>query len=108
MGKAETLLEIKRAEAEIRGMKEFAERERERALREARREVLELAERLRTEAEERGAAVLRASEEILAREREAVLAKGRKEADARRAAGMANVDRAADIVMAKFQGALDA
>ncbi len=89
-------------------MKESAERERERALREARREVLELAERLRTEAEERGAAVLRASEEVLAREREAVLAKGRKEADARRAAGMANVDRAADIVMAKFQGALDA
>jgi len=89
-------------------MKEAAEREKERALRESRREVLELQERLRAEAEERGAAVLRTSEEALARERDAVLAKGRKEADARRAAGMGNVDRAADIVIAKFQGALDA
>ena len=108
MGKAETLLEIKRAEAEIRGMNEAAAREKERVLREARREVLELQERLRAEAEAQGAAVLRAAEADLAREREAILAKGRKGAEALKAAGIANVDRAADIVVAKFQGALDA
>jgi len=89
-------------------MNEAAEREKERLLRDARREVLELQERLRAEAEARGAAVLRAAEEVLAREREAILAKGRKGAEAMRAAGISNVDRAADIVVAKFQGALDA
>lgn len=108
MNKAETLEEIKRAEAEIREMKEAAARERDRIVRDARRESLELQERLRREADERAAAVVRAAEAEIARDRESVLAKGRREADALRAAGMANVERAVELVVAKFQGALDA
>jgi vacuolar-type H+-ATPase subunit H len=108
LGKAETLLEIKRAETEIRGMNEAAEREKERVLREARREALELQERLRLAAEEHAAAILRSAETDLAKDREAVLAKGRMEADAVRASGAKNVDRAVEVVLSRFQGALDA
>jgi len=108
LNKAETLEEIKRAEAEIREMKEAAARERDRIVRDARRESLELQERLRREADERAASVVRAAEAEIARDRESVLAKGRREADALRSAGMANVERAVELVVAKFQGALDA
>ena len=108
MNKAETLLEIKGAEAEIRTTKEAAEKERDVNAREARREALELQERLRREADERAAAILRDAEAALAKERDAILAKGRQQADALRAAGMANVDRAVEVVLTKFQGALDA
>jgi len=52
--------------------------------------------------------VVRAAEAEIARDRESVLAKGRREADALRSAGMANVERAVELVVAKFQGALDA
>ena len=108
VNKAETLLEIKRAEGEVRGMKESAAREKERILRDARREALELQEKLRREAEDRAAAIVRKAEEEIAKEREGILAKGRKEAEALRAAGMGNVDRAVELVVAKFQGATDA
>jgi len=108
LNKAETLLEIKGAESEIRTMKGAADRERDRIAREARREALELHEQLRRGADERAAAILRDAEAALAKERDAILAKGRQQADAVRAAGMANVDRAVEVVLTKFQGALDA
>lgn len=108
MNKAETLSEIKKAEGEIRAMKESAQKERDRILHEARREALELQERLRREAEGRATAILAAAEKEIAKEREAILAQGRKEAEALRASGMGNVTRAVDVVVAKFQGALDA
>jgi len=65
-------------------------------------------EQLRRKAEEQSAAVLHRADEDIAKEREAILAKGRKEAEALRAAGAANVERAVGVVVAKFQGALDA
>ena len=108
LNKAETLQEIRRAEAEIREEKEVASRERERIVREARKEALDLQGRLRTEAEGRAAAVVRDADAATAKEREAILAKGGREAEAVRAAGMANVDRAVEVVLRKFQGALDA
>ena len=42
MGKEETLLKIKAAEAEVRAMRETAERDRDRITRDARREALDL------------------------------------------------------------------
>lgn len=108
MKKAETLLEIKRAEEEIRGMKTAAERERDRILRDARREVLELQDRVRGDVDGHANAILREAEGELAKERETILAKGRKDADALKSKGAANVDRAVEKVLAKFQGALDA
>ncbi len=89
-------------------MKEAAERERERIIREARRDVLELQDKLRRDAEDRAAAILTRAEEAIAKEREAILAKGRREAEALKAAGMANVEKAIGLVVQKFQGALDA
>lgn len=108
MKKAETLAEIKRAEAEIRDMKSAADQEKERVLRDARREVLDLQESLRQEAEGAAAAIVRAADEQTAKERESVLAAGRKDAEARKSAGLANVDRAVELVVRRFQGALDA
>ena len=108
LNKGELLLEIKHAEAVIRGMKEAAGRERDRIVREARREALELQDALRKEADEAAAAILKKAEQALAGEREAILAGGRRNAEALKAAGMANVDRAVQLVLAKFQGALDA
>ncbi len=108
MKKEETLSEIKKAEGAIRGMKEAASSERDRILRDARREALDLQERLRREADERAAAILKKADEELAKEREAILAKGRKEAEALKAAGARNVEHAAEAVVQKFQGALDA
>ena len=108
MKKAETLLEIKGAEAAIQDMKRAAEAERDRIVREARREALELQDRLRREADERAAAILQDADAVIGKERDAILAKGRAEAEALKAAGMANVDRAVEVVARKFQGALDA
>jgi len=108
LNKAETLSEIKKTEGEIRTMKEAGSSERDRIVREARREALDLQERSRREADERGAAVLRKAEEEIAREREAILAKGRREAEALKAAGAKNVDASSDLVVRKFEGALDA
>ena len=108
MNKAETLSGIKKAEGDIRAMKEAASNERDRIAREARREALDLQERFRREADERAAAILRKAEEELARERETILAKGRQEAEALKAAGAKNVDPASDLVVRKFEGALDA
>jgi len=106
--KAETLSEIKKVEGTIRAMKQEAVNERDRITREARREALELQDKLRKEADARAAEILRAAEGQISREREAILARGRRDAEALKAAGMANVDLAADVVVQKFQGAIHA
>jgi len=108
MGKAETLLRIKDAEAQIRTTKDEAERERERALRSARREALELLDTHREQAEARYREVLTAAETAVAHERDRMLATAREEAARMTARGKANVDRAVDLVLAKFRGALRA
>src|SRR5947208_2414358 len=64
MSKAETLLRIKEAEAQIRTVKEAAEREREQVLRVARREALELIDKARQEAEDRYREILASAAEL--------------------------------------------
>jgi V/A-type H+-transporting ATPase subunit G/H len=108
MGKAETLLRIKEAEAQIRSTKEEAERDRERALRSARREALELLDTYREQAEARYREILTAAETAVAHERDRMLAAAREEAARMTARGKANVDKAVDLVLAKFRGALRA
>jgi len=105
MGKEETLLKLKEAEAQIRALKEVAERERERAPRDARREALELRDRLRAEGEERYRQVVGAADVSLKAERERILAAGRAEAAKVKARGSANVDAAAKAVLERFRGA---
>lgn len=108
MGKAETLQRIKEAEAQIRTTKDEAERERERALRSARREALELLDTYREQAEARYREILTAAETAIAHDRDRMLAAAREEAARMIARGKANVDKAVDLVLAKFRGALRA
>jgi V/A-type H+-transporting ATPase subunit G/H len=108
MSKAETLQRIKEAEAQTRTAKEAAERERETILRNARREALELQDTFRAQAETRYAEILAAAEAGVAAERDRMLAAAREEAARIAARGRANVDKAVELVLSKFRGALSA
>lgn len=106
MGKEETLLKLKEAESQIRALKEAAERDREQALRSARREALELREKLRDQAEARYREIFKTAEAVLAAERERIIAAGKTEASKVAAMGRANIDRAVEHILQKFKGAL--
>jgi len=106
MGKEETLLKLKEAESQIRAMKDAAERDREQALRNARREALELREKMRAQADARYREILDAAASGLAAERERIVAAGRGEAARVSGLGRANIDRAVDHVLQKFRSAL--
>ena len=108
MKKEETLQRIKEAEDHIRRSKDEVLAEREKLLRAARRESLELADALRAEAEDRGEAILNAAAAAIAQEKEKLLAAGRKDAAALRGQADANVDRAVDRLIERFKGALNA
>jgi len=108
MKKEETLQKIKDAEGQVRGTKEAVLAERERILRDARREAFELRERLRQDGEKRYEAILRDSAAATARETEVLLAAGRKDAAALKGKAEANRDRAINRLIEKFKGALNA
>ncbi len=108
MQKEETLQRIKQTEEEVRRSKAAALDEKERILREARKDGFELRESLRGRAEKRQAEILAASEASIAREKDALLAKGRQEADTLRSEAQTNVERAVDRLIEKFKGALNA
>src|SRR2546427_12415040 len=80
MSKEETLQRIKQVEAQIRTMKEEAEREREATLRNARREALELTEQGQEKAEARYREMGSAAEAEIESEREKLLAAAREDA----------------------------
>jgi len=104
MGKEETLLKLKDTEAQIRAAKEAAGKDRERVLREARREALEVRDRLRERAEARYREILAAADASVKKERDKTLAAGREEAARMAARGRANVDKAVELVVGKFEG----
>lgn len=108
MRKEETLQRIKEAEGQVRGAKDAVASERERILRDARREAFELRETLRHESEKRHGEILREAEMATARETEKLLAAGRRDAAALKGKAEANLDRAIDRLIEKFKGALNA
>ena len=108
MRKEETLQKIKAAESQVRGTKETVLVERDRILRDARREAFELRETLRRQAETRYAEILKEAEAVTARQTEAFLARGRDEGDAVKAEAATNLERAIDRLIEKFKGALNA
>ncbi len=108
MDKEETLQRIKDAEAEVRRVKGTALDEKERILRDARKEAFELRESLRGQAEKAQDQILKAGDAATAREKETLLVKGRHDAEAMRAEARANIDRAVDRLIEKFKGALNA
>src|SRR5437773_10968620 len=105
MSKAETLLRIKEAEAQIRTVKEAAEREREQVLRVARREALELIDKARQEAEDRYREILASADGAVGEERERLLVKAREEAALKAARGGGDGDRLVGVVLEQFRGA---
>jgi len=106
--KEETLQRIKAAEGQIRSAKERAATERERILREARRESFELRESLRREAEKRFEEIVREADRATAQETETILASGRKRAAELAGQASGNLDRAVDLLIQKFKGAVNA
>lgn len=108
MKKEETLHRIKEAESVVRGRKEAVMADREKILRDARREAIELRETLRRRAEKRYEEILREAEAAAALETERILASGRKDAATLKAKAEANMDRAIDRLLAKFKGAVNA
>jgi len=106
--KEETLQKIKAAEGQVRGTKEAVFAERERILRDARREAFELREDLRRIAERRHAEIIHEAEAGIAHETEQILAAGREHADALKAKADANLERAIDRLIERFKGALNA
>lgn len=108
MDKEETLQRIKEAEAEVRREKGTALEERERILRDARKEAFELRESLRGQTEARQAEILKAGDASASREKDALLAKGRQEAETLRTEARSNIDRAVDRLIEKFKGAQNA
>ncbi len=108
MGKEETLQRIKETEAEVRRSRDAAQGQKDRILRDARKEAFELRETLRTEAEARQQVILTAGDAVTAREKEDILAEGRKEAEALRREAQVNIDRAVERLVEKFKGALNA
>src|SRR2546425_12781454 len=108
MRKEETLQKIKAAESQVRGTKETVLVERDRILRDARREAFELRETLRRQAETRHAEILQEAEAVMARPTEALLGPGRGEADSGRAEAATNLERAIERLIERFKGALNA
>ena len=89
-------------------MMEEAEREREATLRNARREALELTEQFQAKAEASYREFVSAAEAEIESEREKLLAAARQDAARMTTQGKANVDRAVDLVVGKFRGAIRA
>jgi len=106
--KEETLQKIKAAEGQVRGTKEAVLAERERILRDARREAFELREELRRDAERRHAEIIHETDAAITSETQQVFAAGRRAADALKAKADANLERAIDRLIEKFKGALNA
>lgn len=107
MGKEETLQRIKETEAEVRRSRDAAQEQKERILRDARKDAFDLREKLRAEAEALQGAILTAGDATTAREKETILAEGRKEAEALRREAQLNIDRAVERLVEKFKGALN-
>ncbi|MGQ0796363.1 MAG: F0F1 ATP synthase subunit B family protein [Methanobacteriota archaeon] len=108
MNKEETLHRIKSVEEEVRRTLDGAQAERERILRNARKETLELRDGIRADAERRGEAILRDAETTIAKAKERVLAEGRKEAASLRSMADSNMDRAVERLIERFKGAIHA
>lgn len=106
MNKEETLHRIKSVEEEVRRARDEAQAERERILRNARKEILELRDGLRAEAEKHGETILLEAETTTTKAKERILADGRKEAAARRTMADSNMDRAVERLIERFKGAL--
>lgn len=108
MRKEETLLKIREVEAESKRLREAAEKEKERILREARKQVIELSDQLRQEADEAYEEALRQAQERIEGEKERILEQARKQAAALTIEGQRSIGKAVELLASKFKGAVNA
>lgn len=103
MGREEILKRIKEAEGEATQAKARAQAQRDELLREAKREALRLEDEMRARAEEVRTQNLRSLEEVTSKERERILAEGRGKAEELKRRGQANISKAVDLLLRKFE-----
>lgn len=106
MTKEDTLQKIREAESQVREVKAAADKERERILRDARREALELRDRLSAEAEQHYDALMEEASTAIERDRQVALERGKEEAAELRANGETNLGPAVDHLLRTFRGAI--
>lgn len=107
-GRLEALEKVREAERKVQGEKAGAEEERDRLLRLAKGEVLTLREELQEEAEGRAQEILRKARGAIQKEREEILRAGRAEADRVRTEVEGKMERAVDLLLRRFEEAVDA
>jgi vacuolar-type H+-ATPase subunit H len=106
--KLETLDRIREVERDVYGLKTQAEEERDRTLREAQREALNLEDDIRNQAEDAFREILTTARERIEAKRQEVLAAGHREADAIKEAARARVETAVQHLLRRFEEAVDA
>ncbi|MFQ5908370.1 MAG: hypothetical protein ACE5JE_06045 [Thermoplasmata archaeon] len=106
--KLKTLDRIREVEREVHEVKAQAEAERERILREAKREALNLEDDLRNRAEEAFQEILAAAREKIEAQRAEILAAGQGEAEAVKEAARAHVPAAVQQLLRRFEESIHA
>ncbi|MFQ6106877.1 MAG: hypothetical protein ACE5QF_04745 [Thermoplasmata archaeon] len=103
MKKAETLARIKEAEEQARKMKSEALKEKEKILRDAKRESLFVFENMEKKAAELHRQKLSEVDAEIQRERDSLLEEGRKRAESLKALASSKIDEAVDFLIKKFE-----
>jgi vacuolar-type H+-ATPase subunit H len=106
--KLKTLDRIREVEREVHDVKAQAEEERERILREAKREALNLEDDLRNQSEEVFQETLTAARQKIEARRGEILAAGQQEADAVKEAARAHVQAAVQQLLRRFEESIHA
>ncbi len=104
MQQVEALREVKRAEADVKRLKEEAARKAAEEVRAAERQAVDLIERAKTEAEEAYAAGIKAGQEAVAKDRQRILSAGKAEAQSLVGkTGTPDFNKAVEIVLSAFE-----
>ncbi|MFQ5909785.1 MAG: hypothetical protein ACE5IJ_03585 [Thermoplasmata archaeon] len=103
MKKVETLARIKDAEEQANKMKSDAQKEKEKTIRNAKRESLFVFESMEKKAADFYREKLGEVEAEIQREREKLLTAGREEAEALKVQASAKIDDAVDFLIKKFE-----
>ncbi|UCD92493.1 MAG: hypothetical protein JSV43_00755 [Methanobacteriota archaeon] len=103
MKKTEALVRVKEAELEVKKMKDRATSERDRILKEARREVLKIQDESRHTAENALKLRIDTGKKDIDSKRSKILKQGQQEAEAIRKRGMLKMDEAASLLLKRFE-----
>ncbi len=104
----EALEKVREAERQVRDLKARSEEEKDRRLRKAKGESLNLEADLRQQAERRYQEVLEAAAAAMQAELKEILERGNEEAQRIRAVASGKVDRAIELLLKRFEEAVHA